>query len=505
MRFVEFTRGEVVRGRYKLAESLGSGGMAAVWRAEDKRNGAWVAVKFMRPSREEMEALDTPEGRAVLGVLEGRFRREADLLGRLAHRGIPRLLDTGSYHTVPYIVMELVDGEQLGKYRYLSSLSVAAAAAVGHQIADALAAAHRGDIVHRDLKPANVVIARSGVCALIDFGIAKPLGTNVTSYTRSGSTLGSTGYQAPEQLKGRAPTTRTDIYSLGCVFYRLFAGRPPFLIVREAPLPCEDALREMHLCQIPDPVRKHLPHVPQAIDDLIARMLGKDPQDRPGIDEVLDILAPFLPREGDPAPQPRLDPDPTLPFRMPDGVPQVVPPVAVAVAPSRSWLTVGEIDRMCAMVEAELAADDPDEPDDSDDAVRRLVDCAPRARAELGFRNARVVRIWGLAAEGLRLLGECGRAAEFYRDLLDDSSDARTPAALADRTRWALRFAECRLFFYEIAGAVEALREAAPVIARLPVDLAAPVREARSELEANVRECSTDPDIDELLRSFRDG
>lgn len=169
-----------------------------------------------------------------------------------------------------------------------------------------------------------------------------------------------------------------------------------------------------------------------------------------------------------------------------------------ALPRSRTWLTVGDIDRLCAAVEAELAADTPG------DAVTDLAACAHRARRELGWRNRRVSRIWHLAAEGLRLMGDCPQAAEFYRDLLNDAPAPTTPAALADRTRWSLRLAECRLLSGDTAQAVAVLREAGPVIARLPDDVAGAVREARDELEIDVVERSTEPGIDKLLRSFRE-
>ncbi|UGQ11270.1 serine/threonine protein kinase [Yinghuangia sp. ASG 101] len=409
----------------------------------------------------------------------------------MAHPGIPRLLDTGSYRTVPFIVMELVEGKSLANQRHLTSFAVVTAVAIAYQTADALAAAHRGDIVHRDLKPENVMIREDGVCTLIDFGIAKPLGANVTNYTRNGSTLGSKGYQAPEQLMNREPTTLSDIYSLGCVFYVLFAGRRPFLGTGSA-------LDQQHLHDLPDRARKWVPYLPSEIDDLIARMLAKAPQERPDIGEVLDVLRPFLPSEGDPVPQPGLDQDPTLPYRLPDATPRREPTAPVAPPRPPTWLTAGDIDRLCASVEAELAADAPG------DAVAALADCAHRARTELGRRNRRVVRMWRLAAEGLRLVGSCHRAAEFYRDLRDDAPAVSTPSGLADRTRWALRFAECRLLSGEIAEAVEVLREAGPMIARLPDEISRPVREARDELEIDVLERSTEPGIDKLLRSFHD-
>ncbi|WP_257234839.1 protein kinase, partial [Streptomyces sp. JV178] len=127
------------------------------------------------------------------------------------------------------------------------------------------------------------MIAEEGVVALLAFGIAKPLGVGVTQYTRHGSTLGSRGYQAPEQILEKEPTTRTDIYAFGCVCYELFTGRPPFTMEGTK------GLIEQHLHQDALAPSLYSAGIPEALDRLVLDMLAKDPEERPTIDEVLDV------------------------------------------------------------------------------------------------------------------------------------------------------------------------------------------------------------------------
>ncbi|MER5601542.1 protein kinase, partial [Streptomyces sp. NPDC002265] len=395
--------GEVVGGRYRLVESIGKGGMAQVWRATDLLTGQDIAVKFLRPDSEDLQQLDTHEQLAELDMLRARFRREGILLGRLDHPGIPELYDQGSHQSMPYLAMRLVTGVTL--HRFLgrhAPLPLSVAVAVAVQTADALSCAHTLPVVHRDLKPQNIMISEEGVVALLDFGIAKPLGMGVTQYTRHGSTLGSRGYQAPEQILEKEPTTRTDIYSFGCVCYELFAGRPPF--VTEG----TKGLIEQHLHADALPPSLYSATVPEALDQLVLDMLAKDPEERPTIDEVLEALRPLAPRPGAPEPRPRPHPDPTAPIRHPQNGPAERQPQAPASSDScadEEWLDARTVEQLCDKAEHEIQEDDPDE------TVRHLAELADRARTEWGSRRPLVRRIWELAAEGLRLTGDCGGAA----------------------------------------------------------------------------------------------
>ncbi|MFJ6783520.1 serine/threonine-protein kinase [Streptomyces yangpuensis] len=471
--------GERVGGRFELVEPIGKGGMAQVWRAVDAAAGREVAVKFLRLDSEDLHQLDAEERLAELDMLRGRFRREATLLGRLDHPGIPELFGHGTHQDTPYIAMRLVTGVTLHDFLKTHRpvpLSVAASAAA--QAADALACAHTHPLVHRDLKPQNIMISDDGIGTLLDFGIARPLVSGVTRYTPYGSSLGSHGYQAPEQILGKEPTTLTDIYSFGCVCYQLFAGRAPFV-----PAGTKGML-EQHLYDEPLPLGMFAVGVPEALDDLVLRMLSKDQQRRPGVEEVLKGLEPFTPRPGDPEPRPRMRPDPTAPFRLADRAQDPRPAASTPAAPvmDEEWLDVRAVEQLCEEAEREIHDGDPD------DAIRRLSGLAQRARREWGSRRPLVRRVWELVAEGLRVAGDCAAAARLYQGIADELIRGDGPQERADRTVLRLRTAECRLAFGEIEAAIEAVRDAGYVAAGLPAELAAHVEEVRREVNVDITE-----------------
>ncbi|MER7225958.1 serine/threonine-protein kinase [Streptomyces rubradiris] len=482
----EFRAGEVVEGRYELAESIGKGGMAQVWRAADRETGLDVAVKFLRPDSEDLRQLDTLARQEELDVLRARFRRETMLLGRLDHPGIPELYGHGSHRGMPYMAMRHVPGVNLHKFLgEHGPLTLTVAAAVAAQVADALACAHTLPVVHRDLKPQNIMISDDGVAVLIDFGIAKPLGMGVTQYTRHGSTLGSRGYQAPEQILEKEPTTRTDVYCFGCVCYELFVGRPPFVADGTK------GMVEQHLHDDPLPLAVHAAGIPGSLDDLVLRMLAKAPERRPTVEEVREVLAALTPRPGDPEPRPRLKRDPTAPFRLPRERPiRRQPPAPSPSAPAAhdEWLDARAVEKLCDEAQREIHDGDPDH------AVRRLEGLAERARDEWGSRRPLVRRVWELTAEGLRLAGECGPAARFYESIASELVHGDGPEERACRAVLRLRAAECRLAFGEIEEAIAAVEAAGHVAAGLPASLAARVEEVRREVDLDVTERLAGPE-----------
>ncbi|MEV5796601.1 serine/threonine-protein kinase [Streptomyces collinus] len=479
-------KGELVGGRYRLAESIGKGGMAQVWRATDLIAGRDTAVKFLRPDSEDLQQLDTHERLAELDLLRARFRREGNLLGRLDHPSIPELYDQGSHQSMPYLVMRLVTGVTLHKFLgQHAPLPLSVAVSVAVQTADALACAHTLPVVHRDLKPQNIMISEEGVVSLLDFGIAKPLGIGVTQYTRHGSTLGSRGYQAPEQILEKEPTTRTDIYAFGCVCYELLTSRPPFA------MDGTKGLIEQHLHQDPLPPSLYSAGVTEALDQLVLAMLAKDPEERPAVGEVLDVLNLLAPRPGDPEPRPRLHPDPTTPLRHPQDRPaerRSQPPAASASDGDEEWLDARAVERLCDKAEHEIQEGDPDE------TVRHLAALAGRARMEWGSRRPLVRRVWELAAEGLRLTGDCGAAARLYQGVALELVHGDGPQQRADRAVLRLRVAECRLAFGEIEAAIQTIEEAGRIAAGLPGLLATRVEDVRREVDLDVTERLADPD-----------
>ena len=244
-------------GVYEVAAALGAGGMGEVYRARDTRLQRDVALKVL-----PRQLASDPSSLA-------RFEREARQIASLNHPNIVAIFDTGRDGEIAYIVTELVDGTTLRGM----PLTIRKVAEVGAQIADALAAAHRAGVTHRDVKPDNVMITREGRVKLLDFGIAKaiePDGVTV-SQTSMGSTLGTPGYMAPEQVRAGMIDERTDIFALGVLLYEMLAGTPPFK--REtAP---EILTATLHV----DP--PDLPaEIPEAFQRVVRRCLEKNPDER---------------------------------------------------------------------------------------------------------------------------------------------------------------------------------------------------------------------------------
>jgi serine/threonine protein kinase len=256
--------GVELANRYRLGTRLGRGGMGEVWEGVDLRLRRSVAVKLL-PLRP-----DADPGAAV------RFRREAEISARVAHPGITVLYDVGEHQDLLFLVMELLDGDDLRKVidHEPLGLPVHETLALAVQMADALAAAHAGGIVHRDVKPANLVRLADGTVKICDFGIAW-FAESTLGLTAQGL-LGTPAYMAPEQFNGGAIDGRTDLYALGCVLHVLLTGQPPF--------PSDVSIAEQmfnHLTSIPAGPRALRPDLAPELDALVLEMLAKDPADRP--------------------------------------------------------------------------------------------------------------------------------------------------------------------------------------------------------------------------------
>jgi serine/threonine protein kinase len=203
-------------GRYLILEPLGSGGMGVVYRARDEKLERVVAIKMLAP-----------------GVLSGEearrhFRREALALAKLNHPRIAAVYDVGEQDGADFIVMELVEGESLAMKLQAGALGIQEATAIALQVAEALEEAHAHGVIHRDLKPANVMITPKGNAKVLDFGVAKmlTLDTDATaSLAETGGLLGTPLYMSPEQALGRNVDARTDLWSLGVLYYEIAGGQ----------------------------------------------------------------------------------------------------------------------------------------------------------------------------------------------------------------------------------------------------------------------------------------
>jgi len=253
--------GRLVDGRYRLGEVIGSGGMATVHRAFDTRLDRSVAIKLLR-----REVVADPD-------IAMRFRREALAATVLRHPNIVACLETGTDDGQPYLVMELIEGEDLtARLRRGGRLAPAEVARIGLDVARALGVAHVRGIVHRDVKPGNILLARDGRAMVTDFGIAR-LAADAEGAV-PGTTLGSVHYFSPEQAKGATTTAASDVYSLGLVLFESLAGQRAW---------SGDTTAHLASARIDAPApspRAIRPEVPAALDAVVTRALDPDPARR---------------------------------------------------------------------------------------------------------------------------------------------------------------------------------------------------------------------------------
>ncbi len=254
-------------GPYELHELLGVGGMGVVYRAYQPRLKRWVAIKV----------LSTMTLRRVNYV--ERFHREAETAGSLEHRHIIPIYDYGTERNTYYVVMRLLEGgtldERLAQHVNSDSPlpSLGEIADVLDQLASALDYAHSRGVIHRDIKPSNIMFDTQGSAYIVDFGIAKLLETTET-LTRSGVSLGTPVYMAPEQWRAEALGPATDQYALGGLTYTLVTGHLPFEV------PTAYAQMHKHLHEDPISPRQYRPDLPEALEPVLARAMAKDPNDR---------------------------------------------------------------------------------------------------------------------------------------------------------------------------------------------------------------------------------
>ncbi|MEZ4361097.1 MAG: protein kinase [Kofleriaceae bacterium] len=256
-------QGAVVADRYELVSRVGAGGMATVWQAKQRPSQGDVALKFLAAGGAEPMAVE-------------RFEREARVCARLASPHIVRVFDFGIHYETPFLVMELLEGEDLAALLARRRLSLPQCAALGVQIGAALEVAHAAGVIHRDLKPSNVFMVRGEgepLVKLVDFGIARDLTTSI-ELTRTGACIGSPRHMSPEQVQGMVLDERTDLWSLGVVLYQAITG----LHVAPGRTTAEIA---MQILAAPiRPPTQVIPELPELLDRWFSKALARDRERR---------------------------------------------------------------------------------------------------------------------------------------------------------------------------------------------------------------------------------
>ncbi|MFE0492245.1 serine/threonine-protein kinase [Streptomyces griseoaurantiacus] len=265
-------QGQLLAGRYRLVDPIGSGGMGRVWRARDEVLHRSVAIKELTAA-----LYVTDSDRAVLLA---RTQTEARAAARINHSAVVTVHDVLEHDNRPWIVMELVEGGSLADaVRDRERLEPAEAARIGLWVLRALGAAHAAGVVHRDVKPGNVLLATDGRVLLTDFGIAQVEGD--TTITRTGEIVGSVDYLAPERVRGQDPGPASDLWALGATLYTAVEGRSPFR--RTSPLTTMQAVVDE---EPPEPR-----YAGPALGPVIEAFLRKDPATRPSAREAEQMLA----------------------------------------------------------------------------------------------------------------------------------------------------------------------------------------------------------------------
>ena len=271
------TKGDLIPTRlaqYRVLHKLGQGGMGWVLLAEDTKLHRKVALKVMRgrlaADKESCE----------------RFLREARAAAKLRHDNVVTIYQVEEDRGVPFFAMELLEGGTLQqRMEYPKPLSIGAAVRIAREIAQGLQVAHQNGVVHRDIKPANIWLeSPRGRVKILDFGLAREMDAK-SGLTHAGEIVGTPHFMSPEQARGRVTDPRTDLFSLGCILYRMTTGKLPF--AGETLLATLTAIA----VDTPTPVIQLNPQVPHALADLIERLLAKDPAARPAsAGELIDEL-----------------------------------------------------------------------------------------------------------------------------------------------------------------------------------------------------------------------
>ncbi|HMK23812.1 MAG TPA: protein kinase, partial [Terriglobales bacterium] len=250
--------GTILAGRYEILQTLGEGGMGAVYKARDLEVERLVALKVIRPELAKQPA-----------IIE-RFKQELRLSQRVTHRNVIRIYDLGEGDGMKFITMEFIEGQDLRSLiRERKKLSPEESVAIMEQVCLALDAAHEVGVIHRDLKPQNVMRDNAGRILVMDFGLARTLEGD--GMTQTGALVGTMEYMSPEQALAKDLDQRSDLFSAGLIFYELLTGQMPYR--------AESALASLirRTQERAKPISEHDASIPQTLNNIVAKCLEREP------------------------------------------------------------------------------------------------------------------------------------------------------------------------------------------------------------------------------------
>ena len=263
---------KVLAGRYEIREMIGRGGMAEVHLGYDRRLSRIIAIKLLRS-----DIAGDP-------TFQARFRREAQSAAALNHPSIVSVYDSGeeqlpnpngAIRSVPYIVMEYVEGHTVREFLGEGeAVPIPEAVEIVTGVLDALEYSHRAGIIHRDIKPGNIMLTSTGAVKVMDFGIARAVEDSAATVTQTHAVVGTAQYLSPEQARGEVVDARSDLYSTGCLLYELLTGQPPFTGDSAV------AIAYQHVREIPKPPSSLAADVPESLDRVVLKALAKTRDDR---------------------------------------------------------------------------------------------------------------------------------------------------------------------------------------------------------------------------------
>ena len=331
--------GALLNKRYQLLEQLGTGGMSNVFRARDLMLERNVAIKVLHENYSKDPAF------------QERFKMEARAAANLSHPNIVTVHDFGYDSGQLFIVMEYLPGKDLKTIlRQRGRFTVEEAIPLIVQACAGIGYAHRAGLVHCDVKPHNMIVTPDSRLKVTDFGIARALST-IMPDERADVVWGSPQYFSPEQAVGEPPSPASDVYSLGVVLYEVLAGALPFNA------PTSEELARMHLEDQPIPISEYVPDVPPALEQIVMKVLSKEPSARyRTADQLGRVLLKFgTQRETPPAPALHLTPEAVTAYQQPEPPPSFIEPVqpvsqpvyptpassAPSASPDLDWATIG--------------------------------------------------------------------------------------------------------------------------------------------------------------------